>query len=333
MIRLTESAPRQRISSTPLPWHRPLLALTAAMAICALIAVGGLVADGRTLTGQPIWAKPLKFAVSIAIYALTWAWLLRQLTRFRRTAWWMGTLAALMLGVEMVVIVAAVLRGTTSHFNVSTGLDATLWAVMGAAIVVAWVATLVLSLFLLASPGPDRARNLAIRSGALISILGMAVAFLMVLPTSAQLQDPAGAIGAHSVGVPDDGAGLPIVGWSTEGGDLRIAHFLGMHALQIVPLALLVCELLSRRIPVLHQVDVRARLVVVTATVLTATTALLTWQALRGQSIIRPDVLTGLAGAAIGVVAIAAVGWSLRAHSTTSPMSERQQPTPGQSPR
>lgn len=315
MIRLTERGATERVSSASNSWHRPLLLLAAVMAVCALVAVGGLLVDDRVVTGQPIWAKPLKFALSIAIYAVTWAWLLRQLTRFGRAAWWLGTVSAVMLGVEMIVIVAAVLRGTTSHFNVSDGLNATLWATMGVAIVVVWVATFVVTLFLVASPGPDRARNLAVRLGALISIGGMAVAFLMVLPTSAQLAAPGGVIGAHSVGVADDAAGLPLLGWSTQGGDLRIPHFVGMHALQVIPLALIVIELLSRRMPVLREGAVRTRLVVVVAAVVTAVTALLTWQALRGQSIVRPDLLTGLTAASMVVAAVVGVGWSVVAHS------------------
>jgi hypothetical protein len=79
-----------------------------------------------------------------------------------------------------------------------------------------------------------------LRLGVLLSLVGMAVAFLMTQPTTLQLAalhagQPVKIIGAHSVGVADGGPGLPFLGWSTVGGDLRIPHFVGLHALQVLP--------------------------------------------------------------------------------------------------
>ena len=156
-----------------------------------------------------------------------------------------------------------------------------------------------ISLLLFANPGPDRARNIAIRAGAVISVIGMALGFLMTIPSAAQIEADNGIVGAHTVGLDDGGPGLPLLGWSTVGGDLRIPHFVGMHALQLLPLLLIVLELLSRRFGVLADAAVRARLMWIAAAGYAAVVALVTWQALRGQSIVQPDAPTMLALAAI----------------------------------
>ncbi len=250
------------------------------------------------ITGLPLWDKPLKFAISVGIYAVTFGWLYGQLRRGRRIAWWAGTVAAVFLAVEMVIIVGQALRYTTSHFNTSTPFDAALWSVMGTSIAVVWVATLVIAVVLFANPGPDPARNLAIRAGAVISLIGMALGFLMTIPSAAQIQSGNGIVGAHTVGLADGGPGLPLLGWSTVGGDLRIPHFVGMHALQLLPLLLIALEALSRRFVALRDDAVRARLIGLAAIGYAGLVAVVTWQALRGQSIVHPDGLTMLALAA-----------------------------------
>ena len=308
-------------------WHRPLMTLAVAMAALFVVAVVGMVVDGRVLTGLPIWAKPTKFAVSILVYAVTWSWLIAQLTRVRRTAWWLGTVSAVFLGVEMVIIVGQVLRGTTSHFNQTTPFNMMMWNLMGASIAVVWVATLVVCVTLFRNPGPDRARNLAVRAGSVIALVGMALGFLMSIPRPDQIAAGESISGAHTVGLDDGGAGLPLVGWSTVGGDLRIPHFIGMHGLQLIPLLAIGVEILARLWPVVRSQAVRVRLVAVGAGAYVALLALLTWQALRGQSIVHPDALTGATFAAIVVATGVGVLASLRAgrrHPTTaSPDDDR----------
>ena len=287
-------------------WHRPLLVLAAAMGVLVAVCLIGLVVDPRQSLGVNVWEKPLKFAISTAIYAVTWSWLIGQLQRFQRVAWWAGTISAILLLIELVIITGAAAAGITSHFNVSTPFNTVLWSIMAASIGTLWVATFVVSIILFRNPLGDRARTLAIRAGALIALAGMALAFLMTGPTAAQLDDWQGIAGAHTVGLADGGPGLPLLGWSTVAGDLRIPHFIGMHALQAIPLALILIELTARRIAVLRDVDVRYRLVAIVSAAYVAVLAVLTWQALRGQSIVAPDAATATATLVIAALALAA---------------------------
>ncbi|MFD9479729.1 hypothetical protein [Streptomyces nojiriensis] len=271
------------------------------MAVTAVVSLVGLVVDDRVLAGEPIWLKPLKFAVSLGVYGATLAWLHSLLSRGRRVSWWAGTAIAVGSSSEMALIVTQVVRGKRSHFNQETPLDAGVYAVMGVIVAVLWLATLVIAVLLYRQPLPDRATAWAIRLGAAISVVGLALGFLMSMPTADQLADGAsGIVGAHSVGVPDGGQHLPVTGWSAEGGDLRIAHFIGMHALQVLPLLALA---LSRRASGAGRSGdgtVRLRVVIVAAAGYAGLVALAAWQALRGQPLTQPDGPT--LGAAGGLV-------------------------------
>lgn len=296
--------------TTAATWHRPLLALAALMAVLA-VAIGIVaVVDPRELLGVNLWFKPLKFAISIGVYALTLAWLIGQLDKLRRAAWIAGTISAIGLAIEMVIIVGFAAVGETSHFNVATPFHTVMWAIMASSIVVVWLMVLVVAIALFRNPRGDAARTLAIRAGVALAMVGMGLAFLMTSPTSAQLSDFQGIAGAHTVGLADGGPGLPMLGWSTVAGDLRVPHFIGMHALQILPLLVLGMELLARRIPKLTA-SVRLQLVRVAVPTFAATLALLTWQALAGQSVVKPGGAILWVGVLIAVAAVEAVAFTV----------------------
>ncbi|GGR97311.1 hypothetical protein GCM10010169_47360 [Micromonospora fulviviridis] len=285
-------------------WHRPLMLFVAAMAALTVVAAVGVLADPRVLTGVPIWLKPLKFAISFVLYGITLAWMVTLLPRRSRVAEWAATVIVAMSVVEMAVIVIQVLRGTTSHYNGTTPLNGALFSAMGAAIMVLFVAQLVIGIVALLRPTADRVAGHAVRLGLGLSLLGMLVAIPMVTRTPDGAAE--GISGAHSVGVADGGPGLPLVGWSTTGGDLRIGHFVGLHALQALPL---LAMLLNRFLGTRLDERTRVRLLLVAGAAYGAATLLLTWQALRGQPLLRPDALTlAVAAALVAATATAAGG-------------------------
>lgn len=254
----------------------------------------GLIVDHRVITGVPGWMKPAKFAISITIYSFTLLWLLSFVRRHRRLVAMIAGVTAIGLFIEMVIIIGQVIRGTTSHFNVSTPLDATLWYIMAASIVLVWSMVLVTAILLLIQRMSDPAFAWSLRLGILLSVVGMAVAFLMTGPSTLQVAalhagQQVKIIGAHSVGIADGGPGLPFLGWSTVGGDLRIPHFIGLHALQVLPF---VGWFLTLRRFASLGTGHRVALIWTFGLSYLSLIALLTWQALRAQSIVAPDALT-----------------------------------------
>lgn len=301
--------------------NRPLTLVGVAMLVTLVATLFGLVVDDRVITGAPAWMKPAKFAISIAIYSFTLLWLLTFVEGRRRWVDLVSWGTAIAFVVEMIAIVGQVARGTTSHFNVSTPFDAAVWGTMGAAIMVFWLLSLLAAVLLLRQRLPEPAFAWGLRLGILITAFGMALAFLMTGPTPAQEAAAAAGrgmpiIGAHAVGVADGGPGLPVIGWSTTGGDLRVPHFVGLHALQIVPL--LGWLVSSWRAPWLRSRD-RAALVGIAGIGYLGLTLLLTWQALRAQPLFAPDALT--LGALVALLVAAgglALAIVLRAHLTAS---------------
>lgn len=302
MSALLHHPPRQETVS----WHRPLACFAAAMMVLAMVGAVGMVIDGRTLLGHSVWLKPVKFAVSFGLYGVTLAWMIGESARWRRTLWWLGTVTvAGFLVPEISAITFQAARGVPSHFNFSTDLDKTVFMVMGGAAYLGWLMTFAMGVFLVAQRRVDRAMAWAITLGLLISLAGMSVGYLMTAPTPDQAQAlasglPVATIGAHGVGAPDGGGVMPVTGWETDAGDLRVAHFIGLHALQMIPLVAIGLRLLSRRFTRLA--PARTALVIVAACGYAGLTLLVLWQARRGQALVRPDALTLGAAAALATL-------------------------------
>jgi hypothetical protein len=304
-------------------WQRvwrtsPELTSTAALMLVVLAgAVLGLAVDPRLVTGAPVWLKPAKFAVSIAIYTATLAWVFTLLPEWPRTRRVVGALTAITLLLEMTIIAAQAWRGTASHFNVSTPLDAVLFGIMGAAIAIQTLSTVAVAVALWRHRFDDAAVGWALRFGMSITIVGALTGGLMTRPTAAQLEAArAGArmtvAGAHTVGAADGGPGIAGTGWSTAHGDLRVPHFIGLHALQ----ALILMQLLVMQLGLSQAI--RTRLMLVAGPSYAALFAILLGQALRGVPLTAPDPQTTMQLAAWAAGTMLAAGLATRRERPSS---------------
>jgi hypothetical protein len=288
-----------------------------------------MVLDDRQLLGVSVWLKPWKFAVSIAIYALTIAWMVTLVRRGARLARAAATLAAVALGIEITLITAQAARGVPSHFNTQTALDAMVFDLMGASILLVWVATGVLAVVLVGQRLENRVLAAGLGWGLAVSLVGMIVAVLMINPVNQWVQQlshgpPPLLDGGHTVGAPDGGPGLPVANWSTRAGDLRAPHFVGIHALQLLPLWAWLLGRHGRRLGLGG--GQQLRLVHLAGVAYLGVVVLLVWQALRGEPVTRPGAAT-LTAAGLLVAGTAAAVFLAALRPSATPTGEPGEPT------
>jgi hypothetical protein len=207
--------------------RNPVLALAGWLHVALLVLfVCFAFFDARTVTNVNPWIKPAKFAASFVIYTFTLAWLLHYLSHYRRTFKLISWGTALAFAGETICIASQAARGVPSHFNISTAYDSGVFNLMGLLITFNTLFVLITLFLFFRNPRPlPHAYLWGIRLGLFLFFLASVEGYAMASNM------------AHTVGQPDGGAGLPVLNWSTRAGDLRVAHFLGFHALQILPLA------------------------------------------------------------------------------------------------
>jgi hypothetical protein len=298
--------------------NAPLTAAGLLMLLALPLSLAGMALDPRTIGGAPAWLKPAKFAASTGIYSLTLAWMFTYLTAWPRVRRVVGWTTAVVLVLEVGIIDLQAWRGVASHFNVGTPFDAALFAVMGVGIFSQTLASIAVAVALWRQPFADAARGWALRAGMALTIVGAFMGGMMTQPTAAQLDAARAtgriaASGQHTVGAPDGGPGLPGTGWSLEHGDLRVPHFVGLHALQLLPLVALAAGRLRR------SARARTRLVLVAAGSYAGLFALLLVQALRGQPLLAPDAVTSMASLAWLTLTGAALVLAARGEARTGP--------------
>lgn len=177
------------------------------------------------VNGINAYIKPLKFFISIAIFCFTVGWLFHHLNMPRKISAY-NIMAVIVFTFESVVITWQAANGRLSHFNVTTPLYGILFSLMGVAIVLLtiWTAYIGYLFFRKKDWTIPMSYVWGIRLGILFFVVFAFEGGMMAQSLK------------HTVGGDDGGKGLPLVNWSRDHGDLRIAHFFGMHTLQIFPL-------------------------------------------------------------------------------------------------
>jgi hypothetical protein len=204
---------------------RTLVVFGLVMVALAAVALAGLALDPRTLRGVGVWVKPAKFALSLAVLAWTTAIVAGFLdAAFRRRSRSLAALRGVFVFTatfEILYITFKAALGEASHFNRSDAFHDTLYSLMGVAALALAATQPWLAVLLARHPAPGLHPALRQAMG-----LGLWLSFAL----------GAGAGVMMGGGAPPLNGGIPVLGWTFGTGDLRPAHFVGMHAAQALPL-------------------------------------------------------------------------------------------------
>ncbi len=192
--------------------------------ICAGIFIILAYSTKNHVLGVNAWFKPFKFAFSTFLYAWAMNWYMGYLPHFNLALFNWTIITT--LGFEVFYIALQAARGQQSHFNLSTPLYAALFQIMGVFATIATLCTAWVGILFAITDFPDLPVYY-------VWSMRFGILFFVIFAFEGAVM---GARLSHAVGSSDDESALPIVNWSTKHGDLRIAHFIGMHALQVLPL-------------------------------------------------------------------------------------------------
>ncbi|MBB5060415.1 hypothetical protein HDF16_005151 [Granulicella aggregans] len=293
--------------------------MTAIMILDVAGTTFGLATDHTVITGTPAWVKPLKFGVSSGIYSASLAVVIRE-TKIWTAALKIvdfATAAALVLEVALINLQA--FRHTTSHFNNSTPFDRNVFLVMAIGIAILWLSAVLVTSATMRYQYSSALWGIVARVGMALVVLGAGTGAFMVPPSPsqiavAQVTHRMPISGSHTVGAPDGGPGLPVLGWSMEHGDIRIAHFVGIHGLQGLGLLALLFNV--------TKVDLRKAEVLIRlgAGIYSGLFFLLLYQALKGEPLLHPDHFVKSIFAVLFVAAIALSVAAMNSVGTAQPM-------------
>lgn len=176
------------------------------------------------VAGISAWTNPFKFFISIGIFAFTMALYLVYLDNQRQVSNYCWSFIVF-FSIELFLITLQASRGRKSHYNIDTPLDRIIFALMGLALLAILIHTLFIVVLFFNQKHFDASDEmiLAIKLSLLIMVVFMLQGYAMI------------HLFKHTVGAEDTTEGIPVFNWSKSYGDLRVAHFFGMHALQIIP--------------------------------------------------------------------------------------------------